>query len=312
MKFDISLLLGLSFSISVAAYEPVYLQRWTCSQNNLYRTLERLQRESSFCQALLVPNPTVTVPSSIAATPIATISSACNCIVATLTTSTTSTTTTSSVSVCANTITITANPVTVTEKPDPVTVTETYTPTSPPTEVATAYDFDFETLDGLWGCSTKIQGNRDFAGCGIHEDPTAAHSGNSFFRLSYWSGDGEAVFRFGNIKALSILPNFDYEFSLWYRQFTYTKSICTVVVYFGDAGLSGIGAPGTVSSGWGIGSFSPTTSLTWTKSSTRFNSNRYQSLGMFIAVTCNCPSGESCGNTYVGFDDFVLKPVVPV
>ncbi|KAK6499775.1 hypothetical protein TWF481_010133 [Arthrobotrys musiformis] len=318
MKFDISLLLGLSFSASIAAYQPVHhLQRRTCSQNNLYRTLERLQRESAFCQALLLPNPTVIVPSSIAATPIATISSACNCIVATLTTSTTSTTsstTTSSTSVCANTVTVSLGPVTVTERPDPVTVTETYTETSSPTPEATAAHYlDFEKADRLWACSSKLapasRSDLDFVGCGEHENPDQAHSGSWYYRIGFYSGQNEAIFRFGNKKALPILPNVDYEFSLWYRQFSYTKSICTSEVYLGNVGLPGIGAPGTVNSGFALGSdLDVNTGLVWTKSSTRFKT-KYTQLGMFIVVICKCPTGENCGNIYIGFDDITIKPV---
>ncbi|KAF3207068.1 hypothetical protein TWF106_000495 [Orbilia oligospora] len=318
MKFDISLFLGLSFSISVAAgYEPIYLQKRTCSQNNLYRTLERLQRESSFCQALLLPNPTVTVPSSIAATPIATISSACNCIVATLTTSrTTTSVTTSSTSVCANTVTITPNPVTVTERPDPVTVTETYTTTSTPTQATHSHVLDFEKPDRLWGCGSKIEiTNRfdvDFSICGEHEDPQYAHSGDWFYRLGFFAGRSEVIFRFGNKKALAILPDVEYEFSIWYRQLSYTKSICSISVALGNRGLPGIGGLGTVNSGFGIGPIlRPTASLNWTKSSMRFKT-QYTELGMFITAACQCPIGESCGDVYLGFDDITITPVVPV
>ncbi|KAK6515319.1 hypothetical protein TWF506_007664 [Arthrobotrys conoides] len=314
MKLNLSLFLGLSFGISIAAYEPIYLQKRACSQNNLYRTLERLQRESSFCQALLLPNPAVTVPSSIAATPIATISSACNCIVATLTTSTTSTT--SSASVCANTVTITLDPVTVTERPDPVTVTETYTPTTPPTQAATSYLFDFEKPDRLWGCGSKIETfdrfDVDFSGCGEHEDPGNAHSGDWFYRLVFYSGQSDVVYRFGNKKALNILPNVDYEFSLWYRQFSYSKSICSVTADLGNRGLPDIGGAGVVNSGFAIGpTFRPTTGLAWTRSSFTFKTS-YTELGMFFAVFCKCPTGERCGNIYIGFDDITVKPVVPV
>ncbi|KAK6363495.1 hypothetical protein TWF730_000927 [Orbilia blumenaviensis] len=318
MKFNSSLLVSLSFGVSALAYTPVYdLQKRTCSKNNLYRTLERLQRESAFCEALLVPNPTVTVPSSIAATPIATISSACNCIVATLTTSSTTTsTTTSSVSVCANTITITPNPVTVTKTLDPVTVTETYayTTTSTPTQAATSYSIGFEEPDRLWGCSTKsIQVDRfaDFIGCGEHEDPARAHSGNWFYRASFYAGQTEHIIRFGNKKALPILPGVDYEFSLWYRQFGHNKSICTVAVDAGNEGLPNIATPETVNTGFVIFISEATTGLTWTKSSKIFNT-RYTQIGFFIAVTCKCPAGDQCGSISVGFDDITLKPVVPV
>ncbi|KAK6531203.1 hypothetical protein TWF281_008026 [Arthrobotrys megalospora] len=329
MKFTLPFVFGLSFSVSVVAYQQEYnLQRRTCSKNNLYRTLERLQRESSFCVALLAPNPTVTVPSSISATPIATISSACNCIVATLTTSETTTTTTttttslrttSTISVCENTVTILPDPVTVTVRPDPVTVTETYTPTSPPTQAATAYTFDFEDASAsrIWACSSKIDATGafpDFAGCGDHEDSANAHSGNWFFRFSFYltSQTRESYFRFGNIKGLSILPNTDYELSLWYRQFTPSKPVCTLTAYVdGDNGFPGyvkIGGPGVVQGGWAINTFYPTVGVTWTKTATRFNT-KYNTIGLFVSANCICPAGEQCGVTILGIDDIVIKPV---
>ncbi|KAF3163713.1 hypothetical protein TWF788_001336 [Orbilia oligospora] len=128
----------------------------------------------------------------------------------------------------------------------------------------------------------------------------------------FFAGRSEVIFRFGNKKALAILPDVEYEFSIWYRQLSYTKSICSISVALGNRGLPGIGGLGTVNSGFGIGPIlRPTASLNWTKSSMRFKT-QYTELGMFITAACQCPIGESCGDVYLGFDDITITPVVPV
>ncbi|KAK6533820.1 hypothetical protein TWF694_002749 [Orbilia ellipsospora] len=302
MKISICIL-SLSVSIAVA-YVPQRIEPRSCQANNLYRTLERLQRESSFCNKLLSPNPTVSIPSSISATPIASFSSACTCIVGAPTTTTTTTTTSQG---CTNTVTSIPDPVTVIS-----TVTQTYTPTSTSsTSVPSAYLFDYETPSRLWGCGVKITNAPDFTyfgTCGEHQNTAEAHSGDWYLRVA-WNIDhtGSYVARLGNKTPIAVLPSTKYQFSIWYRQITYSQIICTPAVLIGDQGLSNIDGTDTVNNGNGLAQLNLNTGLQWTQTTTTFTtrSSNADGVGIFLTVICTCPS-SNCGNVFVGFDDMTI------
>ncbi|EPS35326.1 hypothetical protein H072_11323 [Dactylellina haptotyla CBS 200.50] len=311
MKFAVFLLTALSCVVLTTARVADVLQpqlnRRSCAKDNLYRTLERLQRESSFCGALLSPNPTVSIPSSIAATPVATISSACGCIVGTSTTTTAST--------CANTVTITQTlpQVTVTATVTDFSVlpqtTVTVTNTQPPASNPSLHLYDFESVDydRQWGCGLKpIRADSDFSGfaaCGEHQDASRANSGSGT------SHTGNYVGRWGNKKLIPVLSNTPYEFSVYYRQLSWTSNICTSSVTIGTNGLTNIDTSDTVSNGVQIGSGTLTTGLTWAKTTINFNTGQYSGISIFISVICNCDAGNGyCGNVIIGYDDISIKP----
>ncbi|KAF3922597.1 hypothetical protein AA313_de0204927 [Arthrobotrys entomopaga] len=293
----------LFFALPIAAYVPHRLEPRACAANNLYRTLERLQRESSFCDVLLSPNPTVSIPSSISATPIASFSSACTCIVGALTTSATTTTPTTTTPSCTNTVTLIPDPITVTS-------TVTYTPTSTSsTSVPTSYLFDWETASRLWGCGIKITNTPSFdyfAACGEHQNTGEAHSGDWYFRVVFpMDHTGTFISRWGNKTPIPVLANTKYQLSIWYRQLTYNEIICTPHVTIGDQGLPTIDGPDTVVNGLALLDINLNTGLQWTQTLTSFTTGSGNGIGLFITVQCSCPSGN-CGDVYTGFDDISI------
>lgn len=218
-----SFLLGLLYSSSIVnAYVPYNyenMRRTTssqCPKNNLYRALERLQRDSGFCGALLQGTPTVSIPSNLIATPIASFSAACTCILATAvpstTTSTTRTTTSSTTTTSRTTTSSTTttsrstttssaatNPgtcetktvtetetqaaVTVTVTKDATTVTETAQPSTcvanPPAGEPTVHTHGFEFKDAIFRGSIRTPDD-EFAAFGPFLDSSLAHSGDWF------------------------------------------------------------------------------------------------------------------------------------
>ncbi|KAF3941000.1 hypothetical protein ABW19_dt0209901 [Dactylella cylindrospora] len=338
MKIQV-LALSALYLLTDSASARSYIERRACAKNNLMRTLERLQRESNFCVALLAPDPTVSVPSSIAATPLSTISSACNCIVATVTTmttsssspttsSTTSRTTSSTISGCSvSTITEIPPPVTVTETVEPSTctvttepgtcppvstVTESCTTSSDPTSVPTSYLFGFEEPSKLWGGSVRLNTmTRDFGymGYGEHEDPALAHSGSYYYRFEFpIRYDGPQYARFGTLKSVPAIPNTQYQLDVWFRQFRYGEIICNSDVEVSTEGNFNVDGSGTVTGGWFVARSLLQTGLQWTKTTFTFSSRGYSSLSLFFFVECDCPRADNnCGEMEVGFDDISLK-----